>query len=141
MVLTLNGKNYIASKFGNSSGCYVKTGLGWTYLGTDNVIYNATGGTSQIVGNLIMTSIIQSVSYLGITYTYAMLKTANDDTDITLDDVLWITQNDNIYCLVPSQSKCITCDTTKNLCILNNCIPKNYILYGGIGIVLLIILK
>ncbi len=38
-------------------------------------------------------------------------------------------------------SGCPNCDTVKNLCILGQCIPKNYVLYGGIGVILLMALK
>ena len=35
---------------------------------------------------------------------------------------------------------CTGCDLTVNLCISGQCIPKNYLLYGGIGFIALILL-
>lgn len=93
MTLTTNGKNYIAQKFGISN-CFVATGLSWSYLGVDGVTYNDSGGTAQIVSNLVMSSIVQSVTINSVTYTYSTLKTNNDNTDISLTDALWIAQND-----------------------------------------------
>lgn len=92
-MLTTNGKNYIANKFG-TGGCFVATGKSWSYLGTDGVTYNESGGTAQIVSRLVMTSLVQSVTVGGVVYTYAALKTANDNTDITLDDASWVASND-----------------------------------------------
>ena len=95
MTLTTNGINYIKNKFGNTSNCFTNAELNWTYTGTDSVVYTETnGGTAQIVSNLVMTSLVQSVTISGITYTYADLKAANDDKDITLDDAKWIAQID-----------------------------------------------
>lgn len=36
---------------------------------------------------------------------------------------------------------CLSCDPVKNYCISGNCIPKNYVLAAGIGVVALLILK
>jgi len=93
MTLTENGKNYIATTFGTNK-CYVGSGLSWSYLGTDNQSYNETGGTAQIVSRLILTSLVQSVTYNGQNYTYAALKSANNNTDLIVSDAQWIAQND-----------------------------------------------
>jgi len=93
MTLTTNGKNYIANKFG-SNGCFASSGLSWTYLGTDNVTYAETGATAQLVSRLVMTSIVVSVKINSVTYTYAQLKSNNDNTDVSLTDTQWISQND-----------------------------------------------
>lgn len=92
-MLTTNGKNYIANKFG-IGGCFVATGKTWSYRGTDGVTYNESGGTAQIVSRLVMTSLVQSVTVDGVVYTYTALKTANDNTDLTLDDASWVAAND-----------------------------------------------
>ena len=94
MTLTVNGKNYISEKFGDINKCFVSTGLFWSYLGTDSIVYNETGGTAQIVSRLVMTSLVQSLTTGGQTYTYSMLKTANDNTDVTLPDAQYIALND-----------------------------------------------
>lgn len=93
MTLTTNGKNYIAQNFGISD-CFVSTGLNWTYLGIDNQIYNESGATAQIVSNLVMTSIVKSVTINSITYTYSTLRANNDSIDIDLADTQWIAHND-----------------------------------------------
>jgi len=93
MTLTENGKNYIATTFGINK-CYAAYGLSWSYLGTDNQSYNETGGTAQIVSRLILTSLVQAVTYNGQNYTYAALKAANNNTDLILSDAQWIAQND-----------------------------------------------
>ena len=117
MTLTENGKKYIATTFGNVSKCYVASGINWSYTGTDSQIYNESGGTAQIVSRLIMTSLVQSVTYNGQNYTYAVLKAANDNTDLTLGDVQWIAQNDGApageaqYCSTVSTGS-ISCTTT-----------------------------
>lgn len=91
-MLTTNGKNYIANKFG-LNGCYVSSGMNWTYT-SGSSIFNDTGGTGQLVSRLVMTSIVDYVTYLGVTYTYSDLKANNDNTNIGLEDVFWIVQND-----------------------------------------------
>jgi len=115
MTLTTNGKNYIGEKFGSASKCYVLSGLNWTTLGTDNIVSNESGGTAQIVSRLVLQQVNQSVTISGITYTYADLKAANDDTDVFLTDAQWITQNDGStatepqYCTVPATKGRINC--------------------------------
>jgi len=93
MTLTTNGKNYIAQKFGLSN-CYTATGLSWTAVANDGNQVNETGGTASIVGRLVTTSIYASVIINSVTYTYAQLKTANDNTDLTLTDAQWVAAND-----------------------------------------------
>ncbi len=93
MTLTTNGKNYIAQKFGLSN-CYTATGLSWTAVANDGNQVNETGGTASIIGRLVTTSIYASVIINSVTYTYAQLKTANDNTDLTLADAQWIAAND-----------------------------------------------
>jgi len=118
MTLTENGKKYIATTFGNVSKCYVASGINWSYTGTDSQTYNESGGTAQIVSRLIMTSLVQSVTYNEHNYTYAALKTANDNTDIALGDVQWIAQNDGAptgeaqYCSTALSTGSISCTTT-----------------------------
>ncbi len=34
----------------------------------------------------------------------------------------------------PPPGGCTNCDLTNNYCVMNSCIPKSYVLYGGIGI-------
>ncbi len=44
----------------------------------------------------------------------------------------------------PPITGCINCDLTKNYCVAGTCIPKNYVIYGGValgGILLLKLLK
>jgi len=93
MTLTTNGKNYIAQKFGLSN-CYTATGLSWTAVANDGNQVNETGGTASIVGRLVTTSIYASVIINSVTYTYAQLRTANDNTDLTLSDAQWVAAND-----------------------------------------------
>lgn len=95
MTLTSNGKKYIADKFGSGTPkCYVPSGLSWTYLGTDNVIYSESGGTSQIVSRLVMPALVKSVTFNGVTYTNADLVAGNDGTAVSLDDAKWVAAND-----------------------------------------------
>jgi len=117
MTLTENGKNYIATTFGfGTNKCYVGSGLSWSYLGTDNQSYNETGGTAQIVSRLIVTSLVQSITYNGQNYTYAALKAANDNTDLTVSDAQWIAQNDGDiegepqYCSTSAPPQIVTGD-------------------------------
>ena len=112
MSLTINGKNYISEKFGNVSKCFVSTGLSWSYLGTDGVTYNETGGTAQIVSRLVMTSLVQSLTTGGQIYTYTILKTNNDNTDVILSDAQAIALEDGDpvgeaqYCYVCQPPSC-----------------------------------
>jgi len=95
MALTETGKKYIADKFGSGTPkCYVASGLSWSYLGTDGNTYTESGGTSQIVSRLVMTALVTSLTIGGNTYTYADLKTGNDNTDVTLSDAQWVAGND-----------------------------------------------
>ena len=98
MTLTTNGRNYIGKYFGDASRCFTSSGLNWTYLGTDSVVYTETnGGTAMIVSNLVMTSLVQSVTINGVTFTYNQLKAANDNINVTLDDAKLIqTEDTNI---------------------------------------------
>jgi len=100
MTLTTNGKNYIGKHFGNSSRCYVLSGLNWTTLGTDDIPTDETGGTAQIVGRLVLQQVNKSVTISGTTYIYEDLRAANytltpaDAQDVFFTDAQWITQND-----------------------------------------------
>lgn len=40
-----------------------------------------------------------------------------------------------------SADPCLTCDKTKNICILGQCLPKNYILYGGVAFLAIMMFK
>lgn len=93
MSLTTNGKNYIAQKFGTSN-CFVLTGLTWTAVASDGTQVTENGGTASIIGRLVTTSVYASIIINNVTYTYAQMKTANDNTDMTLTDAQWIAAND-----------------------------------------------
>ena len=41
---------------------------------------------------------------------------------------------------ITSNPECVNCDLTKNYCISGNCIPKDYVLYGGAGFIALLLL-
>ncbi len=94
--LTTNGKNYIAQNFGISN-CFVSSGLSWTAVANDNTTVNESGGTASIVARLVTTSVYKRVDLTAPrtgSYTYAVLKQANDNTDVTLTDAQWIAAND-----------------------------------------------
>ncbi len=96
MTLTANGKNYIAQNFGISN-CCVATGLSWTAVATDGSTVNESGGTASIVARLVTTSVYQRIDLTAPrtgSYTYAALKQANDNTDVTLTDAQWVAAND-----------------------------------------------
>jgi len=93
MTLTQNGKDYIANNFG-LNGCFVASGLSWSYTDVDDNVVSETGGTAQVVSRLVMTALVKSVTINNKTYTYNDLKTANDNKDVTLTDAKWIAQND-----------------------------------------------
>ncbi len=38
------------------------------------------------------------------------------------------------------ESACQNCDSIQNMCILNKCIPKDYLIYGGASLVLLLLI-
>lgn len=107
MTLTTNGKNYIANRFGFNN-CFAASGISWTGVYTDNTSFSETGATAQVIGRLIMTALVKQVTVYGITYLYSDLKTANDNTDVTLDDTKWIGSNDGDpstepkFCYTPS---------------------------------------
>ena len=54
-VLTKNGKDWIAQKFGIDN-CYVESGLTWVAYGVDGSTITESGGTAAIVGRLVTTS-------------------------------------------------------------------------------------
>lgn len=51
-------------------------------------------------------------------------------------------QSDSTSCVItieaqtptPTPSGCQNCDITKNYCISGNCVPKNYVTYGAVGL-------
>ena len=117
MTLTTNGKNYIAQKFGLSN-CFVSTGISWTAISNEGEQVNETGGTSNIIGRLATTLIYASVVINSVTYTYAQLKTANDNNDLTLADAQWVAANDGTptgeaqYCYVAPTTGSINFSST-----------------------------
>lgn len=92
-VLTQNGKDWIAQKFGIDN-CYVESGLTWMVYDTQGNSATYSGGTASIVGQLTMTQLIDRIVLNGVTYRYSDLKVANDGQDISYEDVRWIAQND-----------------------------------------------
>jgi len=92
-MLTQNGKDWIAQKFGINN-CYVDSGLTWTVYDTQGNSATYSGGTADIVGQLTMTQLIDRIVLNGVTYRYSDLKAANDGQDISYEDVQWIAQND-----------------------------------------------
>jgi len=116
-MLTNKGIRYICQYFGDVNHCCINAGLSWTYLGTDNVTYSESGGTSQIVARLVMTSLVQSLTMINPargTFTYAQLKAANENNDITLDDAKELLNHDEPaevqWCLnltdIPTPAEC-----------------------------------
>ncbi len=114
MTLTVNGKNYIADKFGLLSGgikCYTATGLSWSVLDVFGATINESGGTAQIVSRII-SSVVQSVTINGQTHTIDTLRTQNDNTSVSFADVQWIAANDAspvgeaLYCFVCQPPTC-----------------------------------
>jgi len=93
--LTEAGKDWLAMHAGSGTPkCYVPSGLSWTYLGTDDNTYSETGGTAQIVSRLVMTALVKSVTFNGVTYTNADLVAGNDGNVVTLDDARWVADHD-----------------------------------------------
>ena len=96
MTLTTNGMNYIAKEFGVGN-CFAYSGLSWTSVAIDGTTVNESGGTRNIVARLATTSMYSRIdlTYPVVkSYTYANLRTANNNTDVTLIDSQWITAND-----------------------------------------------
>lgn len=98
MVLTKNGKDYIAKNFGIDN-CFVESGLTWTDVGYDTVDANgnvvkgervdSSGGTKNIVGRLINTMVYDKIELTSPrtgTFTNAQLVSANEDQIVTLPD-------------------------------------------------------
>jgi hypothetical protein len=107
MTLTANGMNYIAQNFGISN-CNAASGLSWTAVANDDTTVNESGGTASIVARLVTTSVYKRIDLTSPrtgSYTYAALKQANDNTDVTLTDAQWVAANDGTpageaqYCL------------------------------------------
>ena len=95
MTLTANGKNYISQNFGISN-CYAASGLSWIAVADDSTV-TESGGTASIVARLVTTSVYKRIDLTSPiigSYTYAALKQANDNTDVTLTDAQWIAAND-----------------------------------------------
>jgi len=110
LALTTNGKNYIAQNFGISN-CFVSTGLSWTAVANDDSTVTESGGTASIVARLVTTSVYKRIDLTSPiigSYTYAALKQANDNTDVTLTDAQWIAANDG----TPSEESqyCFICE-------------------------------
>uniref|UniRef100_A0A6M3IIG6 Uncharacterized protein n=1 Tax=viral metagenome TaxID=1070528 RepID=A0A6M3IIG6_9ZZZZ len=96
MTLTTNGLNYIAKEFGIGN-CFAYSGLSWTSVAIDGTTVNESGGTRNIVARLATTSMYSRIdlTYPVVkSYTYANLRTANNNTDVTIIDSQWITAND-----------------------------------------------
>ncbi len=96
MTLTVNGKNYIAQNFGISN-CFASSGLSWTAVAVDGGTANESGGTASIVARLTYTNVYERIDLTAPrtgSYTYAALKQANDNTDVTTTDAQWIAAND-----------------------------------------------
>lgn len=106
MVLTTNGKDYIAKNFGVND-CFVESGLTWVDVGYDtvdasgNVVkgerVDSSGGTKNIVGRIITTMVYEKVELTSPrtgTFTNAQLVSANDDQIVTLPDAKTIGQED-----------------------------------------------
>ncbi len=54
--------------------------------------------------------------------------------------------NVGISCLPPTspppgESECPDCDLTTNYCLMGSCLPKSYVVYGGIGLLAFMMLK
>lgn len=106
MVLTDNGKEYIAKNFGIGN-CFVESGLQWTSVGYEITTVDAdgnvtvheaervedTGGTKNLVGRLVNTMVYAKIELnqprTG-TFTNAQLVGANDGQIVTLPDVATI---------------------------------------------------
>lgn len=96
MVLTTNGKNYIAEKFG-IDGCFVESGLQWTSVAHDGTTADDVGGTKNLVGRLINTMVYEKIVLVSPgtgTYTNTQLVRANDDQLVTLPDAKTISSED-----------------------------------------------
>lgn len=97
MTLTQNGKNYIAQNFGVDD-CFVASGLTWTAVALDGSTANESGGTKNIVGRLATTNMYKEIRLKTPrtgTFTYDMVKSANNNTDFSLMvDAAWIGDND-----------------------------------------------
>ena len=96
MVLSTNGKDYIARELGIGN-CFVSSGMAWTSVAVDGVTVNETGGTASIVGRLVNTAIYSRIdlTYPKVkTFYYSNLKVANDGLDVVLTDSQWIVAND-----------------------------------------------
>ena len=97
MTLTTDGKNYIAQNFGVGD-CFVASGLTWTAVALDNSTAEESGGTKNIIGRLATTNMYKAIQLKTPrtgTFTYAMVKSANNNTDFNLMvDAAWIGDND-----------------------------------------------
>ena len=87
--LTEAGKRYIAENFGVNN-CFATSGISWVSHGADGSRISESGGTDNLVGRLVNPAVYEKIVVTSPgsgTYTYSMLKAANDNQDITLVDV------------------------------------------------------
>ena len=117
VTLTTNAKNWIARNLGIGD-CMTETSQAFTYRDSVNSIDIAdSGGTATIVNRLI-DSLVPYVTIGGTQYTYAALKTQNNNVELVYpDDVQWVMAHDagdDQYCYkatqicVPGTKRCKT---------------------------------
>ncbi len=119
----------------NNSGKSGQIVLG--YFGSGTPSYVELSKSNFFTG---CTSITFSRSLFDHTGTYwVWLK---DNTGLTISDPSAISTSFS-YTVPPPINNygCTNCDLTKNYCISKQCIPKNYVLYGGVALAALMILK
>ncbi len=90
MTLNTELKNWLAQNAG-SSNCYVSSGI--PYKDPDNI--SRTGGTGDVLNSFYVAHLLGKDTLTIISGTnYTALKTINGNSDIALDDVKWVYDND-----------------------------------------------
>lgn len=95
VTLTTDAKNWIAQNLGIGD-CMTEVAQSFTYRDSvNNIDISDSGGTATIVNRLI-DSIVPYVTIGETQYTYAALKTQNNNVELVYpDDVQWVMANDS----------------------------------------------
>lgn len=99
----MDGKNFLAQYAGSGVAvpigtpipmpgyCFVTSGL--TYYDSDGVSH--TGGTVDVTSSFLGAHMLgKDTAVIIAGKTYLNMKAANDNTDLVLDDITWVYQND-----------------------------------------------
>lgn len=94
VTLTTNAKDWIAQNLGIGN-CMTETAQSFTYRDSVNNIDIPDSGITATILNRLIDSLVPYVTIGGTQYTYAALKTQNNNVDLVYpDDVQWVMAND-----------------------------------------------